>query len=212
MILKLIPWILQTIAWIPTRIIYALTARFRVRGRKNLTATTNEKGVIFAANHISTHDPIAVRAALPLFSAPLYFVSLESREYRHLPLLRYISGGLFFRLWGAYPVFRGLGDYSKALAYHIKILSKGRLLCMFPHGGINDKSPRPGIGFLAAQSGATIVPTHLSRASGHFEVTFGKPFTFRSLGLIDDGTQETYRAASERIMEKIYELADDSLR
>ncbi|HTD58518.1 MAG TPA: lysophospholipid acyltransferase family protein [Solirubrobacteraceae bacterium] len=107
--------------------------------------------VLLAANHRSFLDPFVIGA---LTRRPVYYMA--KRE-------------LFERRWqawllsslGAFPVDRGTGDRD-AMATARAILSRGDCLVVFPEGTRVRSGPlghpRRGIGRLALQSGAPVVP------------------------------------------------------
>ena len=128
------PFILQTLVWIPTWFVLTLCGRFRKYGRENLKGLS--RGVIFAANHGSELDPILVPASLNPFSAvmPIFYVAREREFYEKDGFSKYIYGGFWFKLWGAYPAYMGKKDYAFSLQEHIKILNAGKSLLVFPEG------------------------------------------------------------------------------
>ena len=179
-----IAWILRSMAWIPGQIIIRFWYGYRVVGRENLKKIAYRgNGVLFISNHRSQLDPVFVAAALPFFSRlrPMYFISLPPYEYAHLAVGKYLYGGVIFRLFGSYPVYRGLKDYEKSFVHHIELLGKGRSVCIFPEGAITKdaegrpQSPRPGVGYLAQRTGATIVPIAIT-GEKIVEVRIGEPF------------------------------------
>src|SRR3989344_2976057 len=80
-ILYLFPLVLQTLIWIPTRLILKFFLRFKIQGLENLEGLKGP--VIFAVNHSSEWDPVLVPAALPFLSSlgPTFFTSRERKFY-----------------------------------------------------------------------------------------------------------------------------------
>jgi len=79
-------------------------------------------------------------------------------------------------LWGYYPLFRGTGARG-ALRAAEQVLSKGGKLGIFPEGGnwaTVLRFARPGTAYLAAQTGARILPIGLSGLNDIFPLKFGK--------------------------------------
>lgn len=182
--MRIITWILQSILWIPGQIFIRYAYGYRVLGKEHLADLKDtERGVLFVANHRSQLDAVFVTASLPFFSRlrPLFFISLEPKEYYHLPLGRYLYGGFLFKIFGAYPAYRKLGDYAKTLRHHLALLGKGRSVCIFPEGGISKdgtiQKPRAGVSFLA-NTGAWVVPVHITGMKS-ITVHIGKPFVSR---------------------------------
>lgn len=107
--------------------------------------------VLLAANHRSFLDPFVIGA---LTHRPVYYVA--KRE-------------LFERRWqawllnslGAFPVDRGAGD-QQAIATARAILARGDCVVIFPEGTRVRRgplgAPRRGVGRLALETGAPVVP------------------------------------------------------
>lgn len=176
--------ILQTLIWIPTRVYLKIVRRYKVLGadwRAISAAKGPKRGVLLVSNHIGQSDPVLLAAAFPLFSRlrPLFYVSLDASGYRHLPL-GFLFGGFLFRIWGAYPAYRGTGNYGHSFMHHIRILSAGKTVCIFPEGGLAKpgapRAVKPGVAHLAEIAQPLILPAYVSRTRGRVTVTFGKPF------------------------------------
>jgi len=110
---------------------------------------------ILASTHESPYD-----VALLIVNAPrlLDFVSIV--EVFRNPLVGWFYGSL-----NAFPLDRSRPD-SKTVRKLLDRLKRGRAVCMFPEGGlrpgpqsvIHTRRIRPGIGRIAALSGACIIP------------------------------------------------------
>jgi glycerol-3-phosphate dehydrogenase (NAD(P)+) len=121
--------------------------RLRRLGREHIP----DGGVILAANHRSFLDPFAIGCCIP---RPIYFVA-KKELFRH-PLM-----GWFLSCMGAFPVRRGESD-EQSMETALGLLDRGEAVVMFPEGTrIRAGSlarPKRGVGRLALQSGAPVVP------------------------------------------------------
>jgi 1-acyl-sn-glycerol-3-phosphate acyltransferase len=183
---------------------------FRVRGiaPENVPASGP---VILAPNHSSFMDHFFLGAAIrrkvsfmaksQLFRPPLQFI--------------YSHGGVF-------PVRRGFRD-EEAFITAAAILERGGCLAMYCEGGrsrsgrIGDRA-RPGIGRLALESGATVVPVaiHGSERVRNWKrlrfpkitVQYGEPFRYER---VEEATRDQQQAVANDILEAIkavYERLD----
>jgi 1-acyl-sn-glycerol-3-phosphate acyltransferase len=162
---------------------------------------------VIAPNHFSFLDHFLVAvyirrkvhflAKSQLFKGPLQFI--------------YDHGGVF-------PVRRGQRDQEAFKTMHT-ILGRGGLVVMYSEGGRSRTGelgePKPGIGRLALETGAPVVPTAIvgSQQARNWKklqfpkvtVQFGKPIRFER---VEDPSREQAQAASEAIFERIRELYD----
>jgi glycerol-3-phosphate dehydrogenase (NAD(P)+) len=140
-------------------------------------------GLIVAANHRSFLDPFAIGAALPWRRPMNYVAKIELFERRW-------QGWLLSRL-GAFPIRRGDAD-EVAMETARQIVIRGGAVCIFPEGTRIRRgtlaSPRRGVGRLALQTGAPVLPTsvfgseHVRRTwrirPRQVRVRLGKAMTF----------------------------------
>jgi glycerol-3-phosphate dehydrogenase (NAD(P)+) len=121
--------------------------RLRRRGRPHIP----DGGVILASNHRSFLDPFLIGCCL---RRPIYFVA--KRELFERPLM-----GWFLNCLGAFPIRRGESD-EESMATAIALLERGQAVVIFPEGTrIRTGSlakPKRGVGRLALQTGAPVVP------------------------------------------------------
>src|SRR4051812_32747706 len=140
-------------------------------------------GVIVAANHRSFLDPFVVGACLPWRRPMNYMAKVELFERRW-------QGWVLSRL-GAFPVRRGESD-EEAMRTARMIAERGGAVCVSPEGPrirrgtLSD--PKRGVGRLALQTGAVVIPTavlgteHVRRGwrirPRKVKVRLGPPMTF----------------------------------
>jgi glycerol-3-phosphate dehydrogenase (NAD(P)+) len=111
-------------------------------------------GIIVAANHRSFLDPFVVGACLPWRRPTNYMAKVELFERRW-------QGWMLSRL-GAFPVRRGESDEDSMLTARM-IAERGGAVCVFPEGTRIRRGtladPKRGVGRLALQTGAVVIPT-----------------------------------------------------
>jgi 1-acyl-sn-glycerol-3-phosphate acyltransferase len=141
---RLIRGLLRPLAYLAL----AVLTDFRVVGRENLP---KEGPLLVVANHFSFVDPVAMVSVAPW---PIDFVG-GFQMPNAPPSVRWIP-----KLWGYYPVFRG--SFSRyALRAAEMILAQGGVVGIFPEAGnwaTVLRPARPGTAFLAARTGAPILP------------------------------------------------------
>ncbi len=224
-LLFIVPWILQTCIWIPTRFFLWFFGGLKVEGLENLRALP--RGVIFAVNHTSELDPIVIPAALPFLCRlmPMFYTSREKEFYKNSGWRQIFYGGLFFKVWGAYPVVVGVHNYEKSLSCHLDLLRRGASLVIFPEGRRSRdgrlQEAKGGVAYLASRTAKPIVPVGIVGNFGlhprdfflrkaRIRVIFGTPLS--AAGIL--GTkppavvhgQDPYFEAAQRIMQSIAAL------
>jgi 1-acyl-sn-glycerol-3-phosphate acyltransferase len=140
-----------------------------------------ERGpLLVIANHFSFIDPVAVLSVVPW---PIEFVG--GFRVPNAPA----SVGWLRKLWGYYPVYRGTGSQIAFRAAQA-ILDQEGVMGIFPEGSSADnilREPRLGAAFMAARSGAQVLPIGLDGFTQVFPslrrgkratvtVNVGKPF------------------------------------
>jgi 1-acyl-sn-glycerol-3-phosphate acyltransferase len=185
-------------------------SRWIVQGTDRVPRTG---ALIVASNHISFWDPPLIGAALPRES---HFLAKE--ELFSTPVL-----GPLIRSVNAIPIRRGAADLT-GLARAIERIKSGGALLMFPEGSrMRDGElhpARPGVGLLAVQTGARIVPCYIS-GSGHprrwllrrdrVRITFGEARDWRELSGDPEGEpgRALYYRIGEAVMRDIAQLRSE---
>ncbi|MFH1012112.1 MAG: lysophospholipid acyltransferase family protein [bacterium] len=178
----------------------------KVRGKANIPP---DGKLIIASNHRSNLDPLILGAAMP--REVHYFAKMELFKNRPLAaLIRYLN---------AFPVTRSGFDH-RALRQAVKILQREEALVIFPEG---TRAPaggflqaKTGIGWIAALSGAPIVPVYVHGTDRlwraicrhpRIAVVIGKPLSLSQLAPPSlQGKQRHHRIADE-ILERIRTLS-----
>ncbi len=140
-------------------------------------------GLIVAANHRSFLDPFVIGGALPWRRPMNYVAKVELFERRW-------QGWCLSRL-GAFPIRRGESDEDSVQTARA-VVERGGTVCIFPegtrirHGTL--ASPKRGVGRLALETGAPVLPTavvgseHVRRGwrirPRKVQVRLGKAMTF----------------------------------
>jgi 1-acyl-sn-glycerol-3-phosphate acyltransferase len=163
--------------------------------------------VILAPNHFSNLDHFFCGVYL---RRQIRFMS-KSQFFGNNPALSYL-----FRVSGHFPVRRGHADEA-AFVTARSILDRGGLVGMYAEGGRSRSGglgqPRPGIGRLALESGALVVPVAINGSKevrqwrrGRFPritVTYGPGLRFEPTAA---PTRAEQVAAAERIFDRVRDL------
>jgi glycerol-3-phosphate dehydrogenase (NAD(P)+) len=140
------PWVYWPVRWVVKTFILVYF-RLRRLGREHIP----EGGVVLAANHRSFLDPFAIGCCLP---RPIYF--LAKQEMFKNPVL-----GWILNCMGAFPIRRGESD-EESMKTALRLLDRGDAVVIFPEGtrikAGSLAKPKRGVGRLALQSGAPVVP------------------------------------------------------
>ena len=200
------------------RMIVAPLARIVYRPRIEGKANVPKSGpVIFASNHLSFIDSIAIPVAAPRV---VHFLAKSS--YFDKPASRW-----FFTAIGAIPVQRGAGQAAlDALDQQRALLDEGKAVALYPEGtrSLDGRlyKGRTGVAFLALQAGARVVPVGLigtdkvmpvgaKKPSFRHRITvrFGEPLDLAHHGPATSG--KARRLATDEIMAAIHALSGQEL-
>jgi 1-acyl-sn-glycerol-3-phosphate acyltransferase len=162
--------------------------------------------VILAPNHASFMDHFFTGAFI---RRRVHFMA-KSQLFKGIGAWVFSHGGVF-------PVRRGYND-EDAFITAFKILGRGGAVVMYCEGGRSRTGQiaaeaRPGIGRLALESGAPVVPVAILGSYQvrnwkrlqfpRITVQFGDPFRF---DVVEESTREQQQEVAEYILERIREL------
>jgi 1-acyl-sn-glycerol-3-phosphate acyltransferase len=138
-------WLVRT----PVQLFLHVYLRMSRIGREYIPA---HGPAIVASNHRSFFDPLIIAT---MTRRPMYYVAKRELFERH-PLRGWLLGAL-----GAFPVDRGNADQD-TIATARELLARGELVMIFPEGTRTRPGPlgrpRRGVGRLALESGAPVIP------------------------------------------------------
>ncbi len=144
-------WAMYAVARIFLVPFFLVYFRYSRRGREH--ARHVKGGLIVASNHRSFLDPFIVGGCLPWRRPMNYVAKVELFERRW-------QGWLLSRL-GAFPIRRGESDEDSVETARL-IVERGGTVCIFPEGTRirtgTLSNPRRGVGRLALQTGAPVIP------------------------------------------------------
>ncbi len=173
--------------------------RIKYLGRNNLP----KGGFILASVHLSYFDPVCLGMGI---GRKIFFMAKSELFTEH----GFLAGG-FLRLCGVFPVKRTSADKG-SIDKASELLSRGRIVGIFPQGGIvrggKSFSPKAGAALLAAKSGVPLVPVHISAPKGirpfaGITVRIGKPIYSA------DETLSAARELNKRLKNTIQELSEE---
>jgi len=196
-----------------SKIIFGIFANLSSKGVENLKYI--EGPVLIISNHSSILDPYVLTAGVPYKYLPKIVPPRFATYHRFYnnPLLK-----PFMYLWGCFPVYPKTGDLSHVLRSAIAITKDKRekSILIYPEGlvvkSLQRPPARPGISYLARESGWQILPvavrgtlkTSLVRFitfRENYTVTFGKPFYYKDIAVSDDDIQ-----TAQLIMDRVIQL------
>lgn len=194
--------------------------RPHVEGRSHIP---REGAVIFASNHLSFIDSIAIPVAVA--PRPVHFLA-KSSYFEGTGLKGWLSKSLFTAV-GAIPVRRGAGQAAlEALDQQRQILESGAAVALYPEGtrSLDGRlyKGRTGVAFLALQTGAPVVPVGLigtdkimpvgakfPSVRERVTIRFGEALDLSHHGPASSGRAR--RTATDEIMAAIHALSGQEL-
>jgi len=219
---RIVPRILQTIAWYPTRPLLNFFMRMKISGKENMKeafklSKETKRPILVAPTHTTEFDPIiSLNATIPPHhrNFPMFWVARPGHTYKGDPDFgwrKFIYGTLFFLSWGAQPTVMGAKDYAESLKRHVWLLKKGYTVCIFPQGGMGKKDARGGIGYLIEATDPVVVPLKIEGIDKinnkefwgrkrHLKVTICKPKTKNDIINPELPVPERYKDASASIV------------
>jgi glycerol-3-phosphate dehydrogenase (NAD(P)+) len=170
------PWVY----W-PVRVVLQPFLMIWLRLRRTGREHVPDGPVLLAANHRSFLDPFVVGCCVP---RPIYFVAKRELFDRRI-------AGRILNALGAFPVRRGESD-AESMETARLLLERGEAVMIFPEGTRHRSGPlhRPkrGVGRLALQTGAPIVPIAVKGTERvrrgwlirpvRVDLRFGRPLTY----------------------------------
>jgi 1-acyl-sn-glycerol-3-phosphate acyltransferase len=193
-------WPLYILARIFLEPFFFVYFRYARTGREH--ARQIKGGLIVASNHRSFLDPFIVGGCLP-WRRPMNYVA-------KVELFRNPWQGWILSRLGAFPIRRGESD-EESMETARMIVERGGTVCIFPEGTRIRRgtlsTPRRGVGRLALQTGAPVIPTavigteHVRRGwrirPRKVRVRLGKAMTFPR-------AEEPSKALAETVTARIW--------
>lgn len=173
-------------------------------------------------------DAINVPRSGPAILAPNHFSAMDHffcglylrRRVRFMAKSQLFHGVLQWILYrgGAFPVRRGRHD-ERAIETALAILAAGGMIVIYPEGGrsrsgrIGERGARPGVGRLALESGAPVVPVAIHGSLGarnwkhlrfpRVTVRYGEPICCE---LCPDSPREEQQHVADEVLQAVKEL------
>jgi 1-acyl-sn-glycerol-3-phosphate acyltransferase len=212
----------------------------RIKYPRRLTFRSFLKLLVSAALHLFTDLEVIGREHLPK-QGPLIFTGnhfsfADTIAMLHIapPSIEMFSGAnpaftpgwakLLPRLWGVLFVYRGTGS-RQAIRDAEYVLNQNGYFGIFPEGGAwaeMIRPARPGAAYLAARTGAPILPLGFSgfndvfplrlRNKSKVTIRIGKPYQLPKVSGRGQERRQQLDEMGDKIMEKIAEQLPDHLR
>jgi 1-acyl-sn-glycerol-3-phosphate acyltransferase len=185
---------------------------FEIIGKENIP---QEGPIIITGNHFSFADSIAM-----LYIAPPEIEMFSGANPAFTPWW----GKLLPRLWGVLYVYRGTGS-RQAIRDAESVLKQGGFFGIFPEGGAwaeMIRPARPGAAYLAARTGAPILPVGFTGFNEVFPlriinkskiiIRVGEPYQPEPVTGRGRERREALNELGDRIMKEIAGLVPEHLR
>lgn len=213
-----LPLFAQLLIWAPLRVFFFFLGRLEVKNWGVLEKLP--RSFLIVSNHASYLDMFLVSHLFP-FGKRFFPIYYPASPEHYFTWKRPFMAAL-----GAYPIYKG-GTLESVLAGSARILKNGGRIMMFPEGKIHRfgprRNPRRGASFLAARCGVPVLPCFIEGFKPakyrigfswkdfllrryRLRVVFGAPFFIKDLVGKPPAADEEYRAASEKIIERVYNL------
>lgn len=190
-------------------IAFGLLGRLRIEGAENLP---KDGPFLLVGNHFHYADPVALmwlcRRQVEFIGGAQFVFAPKTVHF--LP-----------SVWGYLPAHRG--GYSRStLKGALSILKQGGILALFPEGGVWAqvlRPARPGVAFLAVESGVPVVPVGLDGFTSLFKVWWpeltirvGKPVGPFKIEANGENRRQQLAAIGRDVMRAIAELIPEERR
>jgi long-chain acyl-CoA synthetase len=216
-----VPWLRKALREAVVLPVFRHYLPLKVTGLENLNSV--EPPVIFAANHTSNLDAVAVSAALPKHWRNRLAPAMSKDQFRphfepdQFPVsevwkwrLGYVTATLLFN---TYPLPQQMAGATRALKYTGELVTRGYCPLVFPEGKRTPNGQmlpfRPGIGMMAAHLSVPVVPVHIAGLfeiysihdswpkTGPVRVAIGKPMEFSAVAGYEDIAESLRKAIDE---------------
>lgn len=183
------------------RIFYSI----KFDGKEN---APKEGGYVYASNHRSYMDPVLITLGV---WGPFAYMAKDELFNKNIFFTWLI------KLFGAFPVVRGSGDFS-VIETSIKKLNDGKNLVIFPEGtrSYDGKVGRgkTGVALIAAKAKRDVIPVGIIfegqklKFRSKIVVKYGKPIKASELLISEEPTAKELKEIKLKIMSAIIELVE----
>ena len=207
-------WITRPLLRLLLGMVFRILAPVKITGRKNVP---RGRPYIVAINHVSLFDPPFIGVFWPEQLEAMGAVDIWSRPGQNI----------LARMWGGIQVHRG--DYDRAMFEKVlAALRSGHPLLIAPEGGRSHvpglRQARPGVAFLAEESGLPIIPVGIVGTTDDFwhkasrgrrpqlEMRIGEPILLPQVEGKGMERREARQRNADLVMRRIAELLPEEYR